>query len=127
MDINPLNRLKNLFPILRKEKIDKNSEANKDRDAHGGSDYQKNNSQKKPWLTKEQQEMALKNLNEHASFQKAGLKAEISQDSDRAPHVIVKDRDGHVVRHIPYTEFAQLYWDRFMTQKDSGRLLNKAA
>ncbi len=126
MDIGGISKLRNIIPFLKKEGIQKNNESNQDRDAQGSGGFQRHNSQDS-FLTREQEESAVLKLNELPAFKKAGLTASIVRESQKAIHVIVKDRSGNIVRQMPYQDLVQMYLDRNLTQKESGRILNRAA
>lgn len=126
MDIGGISKLKNIFPFFKKESVQKNSEADRDRDASGSGGFQKNPKHEVS-LSKEQEEAAVEKLNELPAFKKAGLKAELVREADRAPQVVVRDPSGTIVRQIPYQDVIQMYLDRNLTHKESGRILNRAA
>jgi hypothetical protein len=125
MDIGGISKLRNIIPFLKKEGVQRNNESSQDRDSQGSGGYQKNPNQ--GFLTTEQEESAVKKLNDLPAFKKAGLTAFLVRESGRAPHVVVKDNSGHIVRQLPYDDLIQMYLDRNLTQKESGRILNRAA
>jgi hypothetical protein len=126
MDIGGISKLRNILPFFKKEAVKKQSETQNDRDAQGSAGYQKQ-SNKESLLTTEQEEAAVKKLNELPAFKKSGLMATLIREIGKAPHVVIKDTLGNIVRHMSYEDLVQMYLDRNLTHKESGRILNRAA
>ena len=127
MFINRLGgALGGIFGIHRKDAVQKNQDTAGDRDAQGSTGYEKKDSEPK-FLTPEQEEAAVKKLNELQAFSKNGLKAILVRESEKAIHVQIVDPAGNVVRRIPYEQLIQMYFDRNRTDKSTGRILNRAA
>ena len=123
MDIGGINRIKAPATAVAPDPKRQNQTA-ADRDAHGHTGYE---SQKKAThLTAEQEEAALKALNALPGFTKAGLVGTIVKEEGKAPHIVVKDAQGNVVRHIPYANMIELYANR-KDGSEKGQLLRKAA
>lgn len=110
----------NIVPL--QNDVKKNTSTSADRDANGGS-YQKPN--KTARLTAEQESEALERLNSLPAFARAGLKGELIREDGTAPHILVKDAKGTVVRHLPYEQIVEIYLNRF-SENPTGQLLKQA-
>lgn len=123
MDIGGIKRVATTIATqLRKNATSTNAN---ERDAHGHNGYEQ---QRKPTtLTPEQEAEAIAALNAQPSFAKAGLKAELVKEDGKAPHVIVRDANGNIIRHLAYAEMINIYANRKNGGSDKGTLLNRAA
>jgi|GEM_PF-3517280 len=123
MDIGGVNRIKTTMATIASD-VRTRTKDPADRDAQGHGGFQP---QEKPkQLTPEQEDEAVAALNAHPSFTQSGLKAELVREEDKAPHVVVKDRAGKIVRQMAYDEIVNLYLQR-KSGDGTGRLLNRAA
>jgi hypothetical protein len=124
MDIGGVNRLK--VPVAPQSALDvkRNVNTNSDRDAQGQGGYQKPS--KPLQLTPEQEQEALAALNSMPAFQRTGLRAELVQGEGVVTHILVRDAQGQMVRHMPYEQIVDLYLNRHM-DNEKGTLLRRAA
>ena len=121
MDIGGVNRMRGGIMPLQNE-VKKQNSTSADRDAEGNA-YQ---DKKKPArLTPEQETEALARLNSLPAFIRSGLKGELIREEGSAPHILVKDAKGHVVRHLPYEQIVEIYLNRF-SENPTGQLLRQA-
>ena len=114
-----------LLPSLRsKDPVDRaiKSGNTTDRDGNGQMSYGENKEKKKP-LTEEEFQAALKHLMELEVVKAQGLVLEVDFKEGRK-FVLLKDRDGKVLRRINEAELATL---NVATDKDTGQLLRKTA
>lgn len=79
-----------------------------------------------PQLSPEQEDEALKLLNEMESFKSKGLKGVLVREEGKPPHIVVKDYTGKVIRNMPYEQIVQLYLNRG-TDSHTGVLIKKSA
>lgn len=123
MDIGGINRIKGpVGPVTTK--TDRGLANATDRDAQGHAGYQKQKAATQ--LTPEQEQEALKKLNEMPAFSQAGLRAELVKGEGIAAHIVVKKSNGEVLRHLPYEQIVEIYVNRHV-QNATGRLLKSAA
>ena len=125
MDISKLRGINSLQSTLIQSDVRKNRSLNEDRDADGreqGSDRRHQIKQ----LSPEQEQEAVAKLNELPAFRTAGLSARIVRETGKAPHVVVSNSKGVVVRQMSYQQLIDLYLDR-NNDGQSGRLLKRAA
>lgn len=120
------NTLSGIFGVRNKDEVKRHNEASADRDAQGNTGYEKRD-YKPGSLTPEQEEDAVKKLNSLPAFSEKGLVAELIKEDGRSVHVEIKDRAGNVVRRVPYEQLVQMFFDRNRTDKNTGRILNRAA
>lgn len=124
MDIGGVNRIKPVS-VPTSADLRKNTTNANERDADGRSGYQKNGPTI-THLTPEQEEEALKALNALPAFTRSGLTATLVKEAGKAPHIVVTDSAGQVVRHLPYSEVIHLYVHR-KEGGDKGTLLKRSA
>lgn len=121
MDIGGINRTRgNILPL--QNDVKKNTSTSADRDAEGGA-YQKQN--KNARLSLEQEIEALERLNSMPAFVRSGLKGELIREEGTAPHIVVKDAKGTVIRHLPYEQIVVIYLNRF-SDNPTGQLIKQA-
>ncbi|HVJ64612.1 MAG TPA: hypothetical protein VM901_05105 [Bdellovibrionota bacterium] len=77
-------------------------------------------------LTPEQEEEALKILNDLDAFKAKSLVATLVRADGNAPHIVVKDFQGRVVRQLPYEQIVEIFLKR-NTESASGMLLKRSA
>lgn len=77
-------------------------------------------------LTAEQEDEAIKLLNEMEAFKFKNLRAKLIREEGKAPYIEVKDFFGKVVRQLPYEQIVEIYLKR-NTESTSGLLLKKSA
>jgi len=123
MDIGGINRIRNAMATVATDTRNK-TQNSPERDASGREGY--NPPEKPKHLTPEQEDEAIRSLNALPSFIQSGLKAELVREEGKVPHVTVRDRDGKVVRSMPYDQIVDLYLNR-KSENGTGRLINRAA
>lgn len=123
MDIGGVNRVRvGITPATTE--IKKNTNTSADRDAEGSGGYQQK--KKVTHLSPEQENEALTRLNSMPAFTKSGLKGELVREEGKAAHILVKDAQGHVIRHLPYEQIVEIYVNRFR-DNPTGQLIRHAA
>ncbi len=125
MDIGGVNRIKPVSVAIATELRKNAAGTSEDRDADGKQNRDQNG--KPAQLTPEQEEAALKALNELPSFTRSGLTASLAPaEVGTARHIVVKDATGNIVRHIPYAEMVNIYVNR-KDGGEKGTLLRRSA
>lgn len=79
-----------------------------------------------PQLTSEQENEALKLLNEMDAFKAKSLVGTLVREEGKAPYIVVKDFSGKIVRQLPYEQIVDIFLRRH-TESTSGMLLKKSA
>jgi predicted phage gp36 major capsid-like protein len=123
MDLKGVNRIKPPLATIAADVRNRTKDSS-DRDAQGHGGYSQ--PEKPKQLTPEQEAEAVQALNAHPSFTQSGLRAELVREEGKAPHVVVRDASGKVVRHMGYDEIVNLYLQR-KGGSGTGMLLNRAA
>lgn len=123
MDTGGVNRIRPAMAAIASE-VRTRTKNSADRDAQGNGGYAPKEKPKQ--LTPEQESEAVRALNGHPSFTQSGLHAELVREDGKPPHVLVKDKEGRVVRQMGYEEIVNLYLQR-KSDTGTGRLLNRAA
>lgn len=77
-------------------------------------------------LTSEQENEALKILNDLDAFKAKSLVATLVREDGKAPHIVVKDFMGKIVRQLPYEQIVEIFLKRNV-ESTSGMLLKKSA
>lgn len=124
MDIGNIRSIKGLSQTLIQTDLKKNQASNADRDADGRQGHDAREQIKQ--LTPAQEVEAVAKLNALPNFRNSGLSARIVRESGKAPHVVVLNSKGTIVRQLPYSQLIDLYLDR-NSDAQSGRLLRRAA
>ena len=123
MNTSGIGKLRGAAAVVLEPQVRRNRDTSSDRDAQGGG-YERQQTVKS--LTPEQEDAAVKVLNEMPSFAKAGLRAEIMREDGKPPHVVVKDASGAIIRRLSYEQIVNLYVHR-SEDVTTGRLINRAA
>jgi len=123
MDIGGVNRIRSNPLAATNADVRRNQQSATDKDTQGQG-YSQNH--RGMHLAPEQEKEALEKLNALPAFQGAGLRAELVREVGAAPHIVVKDGKGEVVRHLPYEQIVEIYINRNSAQS-TGRLLKSAA
>jgi uncharacterized FlaG/YvyC family protein len=122
MDIGGINRIRSIVNQFTTELRSQRSGA--DRDADG---RQNREDPKKPTvLSAEQEQEAIKTLNQLPGFVRENLTASLVKESGKVAHVVVRNREGQVIRHIPYEQLIETFLQR-KTHSEKGQLLKRSA
>jgi uncharacterized FlaG/YvyC family protein len=82
--------------------------------------------EEKPQLSSEQENEALKILNDMDAFKAKNLVATLVREDGKAPYIVVKDFHGKVIRQLPYEQIVEIFLKRNV-ESSSGMLLRKSA
>lgn len=82
--------------------------------------------EEKSQLSSEQENEALKILNDLDAFKAKSLVGTLVREEGKAPYIVVKDFQGKIIRQLPYEQIVEIFLKRNV-EFTSGMLLKKSA